>query len=116
MKQDDVVERVMIELLDNNMCARAFHYQLRGYLQQVYAAGYNEGRTLNQKRRAVRQFNLWGGFVKDYESASVAAKAVGVSRHAISLAALGKTHTAANFKWRYIDELPDCGKSHGDLP
>lgn len=42
MTQTDVVEGIMVDLLDNNMCARAFHYELRGYLAQAYAAGYEQ--------------------------------------------------------------------------
>jgi hypothetical protein len=116
MKQEDVVEKIMIDLLDNKMCARAYHRELRGYLAQAYAAGYNEGKLQYTKRRPVCQFTIWGGFVREYDSASIAARAVGVTKHSISKAALGKIETAAGFKWRYKDELPDSRESDGDLP
>lgn len=116
MKQSDVVEKIIIELLDNNMCARAHHHELRSYLRAAYAAGYDEGKMQYTKRRPVCQFTLWGGFVREYESASIAGRAVGVTKHSISKAALGKIETAAGFKWRYKDELPDSSEGDGDLP
>lgn len=112
MKQSDVVDHIVEELINDSVCANCYKWELEKYIAQAYAAGFDEGRLQYTKRKPVTQYTLWGEKVAEYESASIAARKVNISKHMISKCALGKNHTAGGFIWRYKeDEFQNSSKS-----
>lgn len=72
-----------------------------------------------QKKRPVRQFNLNGEWMMDFESATEAARQCGCQQGKITEACGGTRRTAGNYQWRYVDSeiyklkpvpLPSCTK------
>ena len=72
-----------------------------------------------QKMRGIRQFNLDGQWMMDFESATEAARQTGCQQGKITEVCLGNRRTAGNYQWRYIDSditelpavsLPSCTK------
>ena len=56
----------------------------------------------HQHNRNIMQFDLDGNFIKEYPSASAAAKAVGRFPMSITSAANGKLKTSAGYIWRWV--------------
>lgn len=71
----------------------------------VYASFYNSAnfqfKQQNINTIKISQFSLCGTFLKEYESAGLAAKEMGVSRTAICLVLSGKNKTCKRFIWKY---------------
>lgn len=72
-----------------------------------------------QKKRPVRQFNLQGVWMMDFESATEAARQCDCQQSKITSVCGGRRKTAGNYQWRYVDsnitelpsvELPSCTK------
>lgn len=72
-----------------------------------------------QKKRPVRQFNLSGQWMMDFESATEAAKQCDCLQSKITSVCGGQRKTAGNYQWRYVDSditelppavLPSCTK------
>ncbi len=72
-----------------------------------------------QKRRPVRQFNLQGDWMMDFESAAEAARQCDCQQGKITEVCGGNRKTAGNYQWRYVDSgikhldpvsLPSCTK------
>ena len=72
-----------------------------------------------QKKRPVRQFNLQGVWMMDFESATEAARQCDCQQSKITSVCGGQRKTAGNYQWRYVDsnitelpsvELPSCTK------
>lgn len=59
-------------------------------------------KTGNGRPKRVQQFTKEGEFVRDYESASEAARAMGVSKYSISNCCRGKQKTSAGYIWKYL--------------
>lgn len=73
----------------------------------------------HQKKRGVRQFNLNGNWLMDFESQVEAAKQTGCLAEKICEVCKGNRRTAGNYQWRYIDSgiekldpvsMPSCTK------
>lgn len=73
----------------------------------------------NKKIRPVRQFNLEGKWMLDFNSATEAALQTGCQQAKISEVCLGNRRTAGNYQWRYVDSgitelpavpMPSCTK------
>ena len=105
MKQNEVVEKVIAELWERKIATRTFHYELRAYLAQVYAAGFDEGRRQGAHRKPVVKLTLGGNEIKIFDSVSIAAISVGVTKSSISKAALNKIKSAGGFKWKFENEI-----------
>lgn len=72
-----------------------------------------------QKKRPVRQFNLAGEWMMDFESATEAARQCDCQQGKITEVCMGNRKTAGNYQWRYVDanikelpsvDLPSCTK------
>lgn len=72
-----------------------------------------------QKKRPVRQFNLQGEWLMDFESATEAARQCECERSKITEVCLGNRKTCNNYQWRYVDSniekldpvnIPSCTK------
>lgn len=72
-----------------------------------------------QKMRPVRQFNLDGCWMMDFESAMEAARQCDCQQSKITEVCKGNRKTAGNYQWRYVDagieqlpsvSLPSCTK------
>ena len=67
-----------------------------------------------QKVRPVRQFNLLGEWMMDFESASEAARQCECQQSKITEVCKGNRKTAGNYQWRYVDSnlerLPPVSK------
>lgn len=72
-----------------------------------------------QKQRPVRQFNLRGEWMMDFESAAEAARQCDCQQSKITEVCQGNRKTAGNYQWRYVDSdikslpavnLPSCTK------
>ena len=67
-----------------------------------------------QKKRPVRQFNLEGKWMLDFESVTEAAKECGCQQSKITEVCKGNRNTAGNYQWRYVDTeifyLPSVSK------
>lgn len=80
---------------------------------------HQNGLIGHQKMRGVRQFNLAGQWMMDFESATEAARQTDCQQSKITEVCLGNRRTAGNYQWRYIDSnitelpavpLPSCTK------
>lgn len=69
--------------------------------------------------RGVRQFNLNGQWMMDFESVTEAARQTDCQQSKITEVCLGNRRTAGNYQWRYIDSnikelpavpIPSCTK------
>lgn len=103
MEKDVVSQKILAELLELGHCVEQDEDWIWIALQRAYAAGYDEGRLQYRHRKPVGQYTLDGNLIKIYQSAQSAARAHDVSKHAISKAALGKTMTAAGYRWKYVN-------------
>lgn len=72
-----------------------------------------------QRKRPVRQFNLNGEWMLDFESATEAARQCDCQQSKITEVCGGNRRTAGNYQWRYVDSniekldpvpLPSCTK------
>lgn len=72
-----------------------------------------------QKKRPVRQFNLNGEWMMDFESATEAARQCECQQSKITETCGGGRRTAGNYQWRYVDSgikklmpvaIPSCTK------
>ncbi len=62
----------------------------------------------NNFTRCIKQYDLDGNLIKQYQSIALAAKELGISKGAIQSVLLNKRKTAAGHIWRYLeDENPD---------
>jgi hypothetical protein len=103
MDQNTVVNKVLKGLLDGQQQGLIDYKDLRGYLRQVYAAGYDDGRLQRALRKPVFQYTMEGEFIERHDSATLAAKKMGVTKSSICKAASGATKHSGNFIWRYQD-------------
>jgi hypothetical protein len=55
----------------------------------------------NPKSKPLKQYDLEGNFIRDWESCSVVARELGFSQGNINSCAKGKTKTACGFKWKF---------------
>jgi hypothetical protein len=53
------------------------------------------------KNKPILQFDLYGNFVKEWDSISVAGRNLKINRHGISKCCSGKYNTCANFIWKF---------------
>lgn len=58
----------------------------------------------NNFTRAVKQYDLEGNFIKEYNSIVLAAKEMNISKSCITGVLLNKRKTAAGFIWKYSDD------------
>lgn len=58
-------------------------------------------KAVDKVKRKVIQMNLAGEFIKEWESASEAARFLGVSQSSISLCCRGKRNKCKNYKWKF---------------
>lgn len=88
-------------------CCRNVNTQAKGF---IFVFKGDEERamrgTLNRpyRRKEVNQFDLNGNFIRTWESASAAAKAVGVASTSIINCALGKRKSSRGFLWKYKNQ------------
>lgn len=80
---------------------------------------HKNGLIGHQKMRGVRQFNLNGQWMMDFESVTEAARQTDCQQSKITEVCLGNRRTAGNYQWRYIDSnikelpavpIPSCTK------
>ena len=64
---------------------------------------HENGLIGHQKIRPVRQFNLMGEWMMDFESASEAARQCDCQQSKITEVCKGNRKTAGNYQWRYVD-------------
>lgn len=115
MDQDRVARSILGELVELGVVREQEEDIAFEYLYCAYAAGFDEGRMQAAHRRPVLQVDMaTGRAIKRYDSALIAARKVGLTKHSISKAALGKTRHAGGFYWEYIDgKNDDSSKSPG---
>lgn len=70
------------------------------YFNYVYTIGFTYGMKQSAHEKEVLQIQN-GKVIQEFSSATKAAHAVGVTKHSISKAALGKTGKVAGFEWKY---------------
>lgn len=105
MDFDTVIERVLYELRIQGLTQLEFNSRVRVYLQQVYAAGFNEGLKHSTKRyiKPVAIYDNEGNFVDRFESVQDASRKLGLSDSTIhrSLKYPNKHH-AGGYTWKYL--------------
>jgi hypothetical protein len=57
----------------------------------------------NNNTRKIKQFDLIGNYITEYQSIALAAKSVNISKSSISGVLRNKRKTAAGFIWKYLD-------------
>lgn len=62
---------------------------------------YKDNRSYNKKK--VKQYDLQNNFIKEWESATAAAKALGINNSKICAVCRGQRKTTGGFKWKYAD-------------
>ena len=112
MKQEIVAQKILQELLELEICTKEnieiiipleFEDIIWDYLNQAYAAGYDEGRKRHSHRKPIAQYSVEGTLIKIWESSALASQHFGLDKTAVSKAALGKHETCAGFRWRFVN-------------
>jgi hypothetical protein len=107
MDQDKVVNKIMYWILVDGIIQPEHQNKVRGYLDQVYAAGYDcRTHELSAKRfRKVIQYDKKGNSVAQFDSIKSAALANKVSRCTVDDSVTGKVPlTRKGFYFRYADD------------
>ena len=105
MKQQEVTERIMRVLIKNDLVDPENYDAIFPFIQQAYGAGYDQGRTFREHRRAVVQLSLDGKKLEVHESLVIAAKKCRTGRCDIGKVCRGKRKSAGGYKWIYLDEF-----------
>lgn len=102
MKREDVIDKVLDELIDLHLIPRFYSDIVRTRLEWVYTAGWENSLTdRDVNKKTVLQFTVAGERVAEYPSATAAARKNDLTKHSISKACLGKIRTAGGYLWRY---------------
>ena len=102
MNQEETGDRIICTIMDN--AEELSYLDILDFIFQAYAVGFDEGRLQGAHEKPVIQYDRWDYKLGDFDSATLAARAVGVTKGSISKAALGKTKTCKGYKWRYKNE------------
>lgn len=116
MDQPIVAQKILAELLQLKVVNDVDEDIVFAYLCQAFAAGYDEGKLQKAHRRPVMKMNMNGDPICIYQSALVAARKTGLTKSAISKAALGKIAYSGGFKWKYVDEIQNGSQNDGAGP
>lgn len=102
MNQQTVTGKVYLELLDLKLIDSQHPAEIMAYLNQVYASGYDFGRTdIRPKlKKPVDQFDLNGKKINEFDSIKAAQRSTGINKNTIRLVACGKRKTAGGYKWK----------------
>lgn len=103
----NIIEKCSIDKLDEKEIYWIAYYH--SWIGDPQCWGYNMTRGGNQyrgdnARKPVCQYDLSGNFIKEYESASEAARQLNVFKSNITSACRGETSQCGGYQWRYKDE------------
>ena len=106
MSPEDIVEKVLSEMREQNLFPKIFTHIVRRYLYMVGAAFFDIGRygVYPNKNRRVIQYDQFGNVVDEYESIMEAQRATKIFHQSIISACKGRRHSAGGFIWRYKNE------------
>ena len=103
-RQDLLVSKVLFEMLSYKLILEVDILRVRQYLNQLYSIGLNDGGTVYSHAKKIVQFDRKGVMIETYNSASHAARKLGICKTGISKAALGKQPTAGGYFWKYKND------------
>ena len=106
MDKDKVCEKAAEDIINEFRLPRTVcHPFIKLMMTAVYVAGVEEGRVCFAKSgsKSVIQLTLMDQPIKLWDSVSLAAKSLNISKAGISKAARGKElyYTAGGYKWKY---------------
>ena len=104
MKQDAAASKATELLLDTEIINIKDYNFVFTLAQQLFAIGYDAGRPLRNKERAVLQQDRNNNNIKVHDSASIASRRLNINKGSIAAAAAGKRRTAGGYCWKYVDE------------
>lgn len=102
------IEKTAISHVINNencLTAGGFFWSKNSNKNSILEKINRNNNKYEDRKRKVQQFDKNGNFIKEYESITEAAKAIGKEncRSSISKVCLGKQKTSCGFKWKYSD-------------
>lgn len=112
----------IVEECDKSILDEREQYWIAYYNSQL-PNGYNmtsggDGGQGELFRKPVMQYSLLGDFIKEYESASEAARQLDVFKSNLTAACRGETSQCGGFQWKYKDdprEIKPIAKANGKL-
>ena len=105
MNQENTINKALIEMTNHRMYDAKQESWMRGYLEMIYGAGFDEGRTFQARNRImVGRYDERGNCLATYPSITIAAQRMGVSRSAVSGAIAGRQPRSAGYYWKYINQ------------
>lgn len=104
MNQQTVTGMVYLELLEQKLIDSQHPDIIMAYLNQIYASGYDFGRTdiRPHLKKPVEQLDMNGKKVNEFDSIKAAQRATGINKNTIRLVASGKRKSAGGYKWRLV--------------
>jgi hypothetical protein len=102
MTQHEVVSKLLLQIKMEGEIDPIHFASIREKLRQAYAAGYDERRSLNNKRRIVAQFDENGKFIQSFSSKKKASRITGFSETTI-WRSIAYERVIRGFSWKYIE-------------
>ncbi len=101
MEQEQVIEKVLIDLQKRQVICNGCYGIVAEYIGQAFVAGFEHNRFMAGGPKSVLKYDRSGELAGKYPSAKSAAIDNGVLPATISRAALGYIPSAAGYYWRY---------------
>ena len=117
MEQHEAVKKMMFSIKLQEDIPDKYHSYLRQLFQQMYAAGWEEGRNsayLN-RQKLIGQFNREGKLINTFKGKKEACKKTGFAYTRLRSALERGSTTRQGWTWRYIEPYPLGHKKEGAL-
>jgi len=102
MIQHDAVKKMMLTVKMEGLIPETLHFLVREYLRQMYAVGYDEGRTMNNyKRKQIVQYDESGKFINSFNSRKEASRKTGYPVSSI-WHSITEERPVRGYLWKYI--------------
>ena len=106
VKNSDPVKNIQVNHIDGNKLNNIYK-NLEWVTRRENGQHAVDNGLVKINRLSLKQYDLEGKFIKQYESQTAAAKETYIDRRLISAACNGRSKTAGGFKWKSIDKNPN---------
>lgn len=103
MTVEDMTDKMIEELKQQNVLLPGHVGIMRRYLIMAHGVGFNNGTKSRSNQKPILQFDKKGNHITEYESAAQAARITKIQHSDINKVCKGKAHTAGGFIWKYKD-------------
>lgn len=101
MTPEKAVEKALEEMIEQRVVLPGHKNIVKRYLYMLYTIGYDSGTRSRSNQKPVLQFDKFGNFIREYESAAQASRATKIDHSSIVNVCKEKQHTAGKFIWKY---------------